>query len=473
MHLTDIYGRLPGTRTASVHATPAAVHSNLPPSSAPPIFDRFDFQPNGLLSAEALPLRVPIPSTGTDVSFSYDHMVPAHRVPLPLSALSTSASRLSGNVRSSLPRSYGGATSLYAPNSIHILSPTRVSPAVSPPSVASSRIYPTVSSVLPEFTDADSNFPSHAPSHETVGTFIFGDEVVRSVPSTGSVPQPSVHALATPFALDSRPRFSRVPSIRSPLFLHSPAASGSTLNVPQLPRLSRQCLSVPLSSGYSDSVRSPRPIVQSLHPAPSLSSRSASSSSGHSSAASLPSRPVTPIRSSSRSSMIPGSVVPSANSFHVSRSRAVSSSSPPHETRLPVVIPHFPIPNTKFIPLLTGSGDWHSWHTCVQTAAVSSGVANHIFGPVYQDDLPFLDLPYESAERPSYPPPRVNISSLPHQVLEWDTWWAKDNVARFIITSRLSDTVAKSIDMGATFNVGRDRTARHIFADLFPDLWGW
>ncbi|KAF8186011.1 hypothetical protein BJ912DRAFT_475832 [Pholiota molesta] len=111
----------------------------------------------------------------------------------------------------------------------------------------------------------------------------------------------------------------------------------------------------------------------------------------------------------------------------------------------PIISPALPspstpaLPNTKNIPLLTGRTDWGGWHDGVIALLIHSGVLNHVNSPTINPGTY-----YPPNFVPTYPPIVSTLSSVDEKQTS-ALWWSRDQIASYIILSRLSPTVRNVI----------------------------
>lgn len=142
-----------------------------------------------------------------------------------------------------------------------------------------------------------------------------------------------------------------------------------------------------------------------------------------------------------------------------SSSTSSSSSSLDHPALAPLIgrtrIPTFP--PTKDIPLLTGRGNWGSWHKAVIQLIRHQGIYPHI------SDGPVQGAPYDPSLIPTFPP-HIFPNSDRRLVDEYEQWWMMDGIASYVLESRLSEEIINCLPVQDPM-AGR-QTARQLYSIL-------
>jgi hypothetical protein len=120
--------------------------------------------------------------------------------------------------------------------------------------------------------------------------------------------------------------------------------------------------------------------------------------------------------------------------------------------------PALTMPSTTGIPILTRDKGWDAWHLAVTTLITSiDGLNPHIY------DEPSTTAIWDPDTIPTYPPVIARrCSEL--ALSKWRTWWSRDGITCFILSSRLSSDVAAQIPPACTDD--HRRTARELYQHL-------
>ncbi|KAK1225770.1 hypothetical protein PQX77_011272 [Marasmius sp. AFHP31] len=113
------------------------------------------------------------------------------------------------------------------------------------------------------------------------------------------------------------------------------------------------------------------------------------------------------------------------------------------------------IPSTTTIPILHGQDNFAQWHEAATGMIQNLGLNSWICGPTPENFTSFnLNIV------PVYPPSMSNNPTPEYQI--WQVFWARDGVATFVLTSRLSPNVASLLPPNLDPTTGVQRTSRDI-----------
>lgn len=117
------------------------------------------------------------------------------------------------------------------------------------------------------------------------------------------------------------------------------------------------------------------------------------------------------------------------------------------------------LPATDKADALTGSSNYNVWASWAKNLIKAEGLYAHI---ALESEVSRL----RESEMPTFPPPATSRVHDPIGAIKYDQWWRKDEVVKYVITSRLEPAIHSSIpQINATTNLSS--TAREVWDYLY------